>query len=82
MSVSHSTVLRYRVVIHPDPQGGFWAQVPALPGCFAEGETYEEALQNTLDAMELVLEHLRESGQPIPEPDYAPALSGGPASFG
>ncbi len=69
-----SSERRYRVVIHPAPEGGFWAEVPALPGCFAEGETYEETLQNVLDAMELVIEHLREAGQPIPEPDYAAAL--------
>jgi predicted RNase H-like HicB family nuclease len=65
--------IRYRVIIHPAAEGGFWAEVPALPGCFAQGETYEEVLQNVLDAMELVLEHLRETGQPLPEPDYAPA---------
>lgn len=67
--------MRYSVIIHPDPQGGFWAEVPSLPGCFAEGETYNEVLQNVLDAMELVLEHLQETGQMIPEPDYAPTLS-------
>jgi predicted RNase H-like HicB family nuclease len=67
--------IRYRVIIHPAAEGGFWAEVPALPGCFAQGETYEEVLQNVLDAMELVLEHLRETGQPFPEPDYAPARS-------
>ncbi|MCL6642051.1 MAG: type II toxin-antitoxin system HicB family antitoxin [Candidatus Bipolaricaulota bacterium] len=68
-----SVDLRYRVVIHPAAEGGFWAEVPALPGCFAQGETYEEVLQNVLDAMELVLEHLQETGQPLPDPDYAPA---------
>lgn len=70
-----SVELRYRVVIRPVPEGGFWAEVPSLPGCFAEGETYEEVLQNALDAMELVIAHLREIRQPIPAPDYASALS-------
>ncbi|MFN4219163.1 MAG: type II toxin-antitoxin system HicB family antitoxin [Candidatus Bipolaricaulia bacterium] len=72
MSVAAS--LRYRVIIHPAAEGGFWAEVPSLPGCFAEGDSYEEVLQNVLDAMELVIEHLKETGQPIPEPDYATAL--------
>lgn len=72
MSVAAS--LRYRVIIHPAVEGGFWAEVPSLPGCFAEGDTYEEVLQNVLDAMELVIEHLKETGQSIPEPDYAAAL--------
>jgi predicted RNase H-like HicB family nuclease len=72
MSVAASP--RYRVIIYPAAEGGFWAEVPSLPGCFAEGETYEEVLQNVLDAMELVIEHLRETGRPIPEPDYAAAL--------
>lgn len=72
--MSDAAPLRYRVIIHPAAEGGFWAEVPSLPGCFAEGETYEEVLQNVLDAMELVIEHLKETGQPVPEPDYAAAL--------
>lgn len=34
------------ILIHPAEEGGFWAEVPALPGCFSEGETLEEVRAN------------------------------------
>ena len=46
----------------------FIADVPELPGCMAHGETYELALQNVQDAMQLWLETAREFGDPIPVP--------------
>ncbi|MCU0228065.1 MAG: type II toxin-antitoxin system HicB family antitoxin [Bryobacterales bacterium] len=39
----------YTVVIHKDPQGGFWAEVPALPGCYTQAESMEELLLNVRD---------------------------------
>jgi predicted RNase H-like HicB family nuclease len=53
----------YAVVVHEEPQGGFWAEVPALPGCYSQGETVEELLENIREAMSGVLEVLRERGQ-------------------
>ena len=44
--------LRVLVVVHEDAQGGFWAEVPALPGCVTEGETRDELLENLRDAIE------------------------------
>jgi predicted RNase H-like HicB family nuclease len=44
--------MRIRVIIHPDEEGGFWAEVPALKGCYSEGDTYEEALANIREAAE------------------------------
>lgn len=35
-------VLNYTVKVHPAEEGGFWAEVPALPGCFTQGETIEK----------------------------------------
>ena len=46
----------YAVVIHEDPDGGFWGEVPALPGCYSQGETVEEALANIKEATLLCLE--------------------------
>jgi predicted RNase H-like HicB family nuclease len=43
--------LRAKVVIHRAKEGGFWAEVPALPGCITEGDTYEELLANLRDAI-------------------------------
>lgn len=59
----------YTVEIHPaDPdETGYWVSVPALPGCFTQGETYEEALTNAEEAITGYLEALVKDGQPIPE---------------
>lgn len=56
----------YAVVIHEDPEGGFWGEVPALPGCYSQGETVDELKHNIREATAGVLEVLREQGQ---EPD-------------
>lgn len=42
--------MKVQVLLHPAEEGGFWAEVPALPGCVSEGETQEEALTNIRDA--------------------------------
>lgn len=56
----------YAVVIHEDPEGGFWAEVPALPGCYSQGETVDELKHNIREAIAGVLEVLKEQGR---EPD-------------
>ena len=40
----------FRVVIHAAAEGGFWGEVPALPGCVSEGDTREECRANVLEA--------------------------------
>ena len=40
------------VVVHEAEEGGFWAEVPSIPGCATEGETLEELLQNLCEAIE------------------------------
>ena len=59
--------MEYTVVLHEAEEGGYWVEVPALPGCFAQGETIDEALQNARDAIQSHLETLREEGQPVPK---------------
>lgn len=44
--------MKLKVVLHPAEEGGFWAEVPALPGCVSEGETVEEVLTNIREAAE------------------------------
>ena len=46
----------YAVVIHEDPEGGFWAEVPALPGCYSQGETADELKHNIREAIASVVE--------------------------
>lgn len=57
------TVQHYAVIIHEDPEGGFWGEVPALPGCYSQGETVEELERNIREAISGVLEVLREEGR-------------------
>jgi predicted RNase H-like HicB family nuclease len=59
-------VRTYAVVIHEDPEGGFWGEVPALPGCYSQGETIDELKDNIREAIAGVLEVLKEQGR---EPD-------------
>lgn len=58
--------MHYTIIIHPAPEGGFWAEVPALPGCLTQGECVEETLDNANDAIEAHLQALRDSGRETP----------------
>ncbi len=44
--------MRIKVVVHQAEEGGYWAEVPAIPGCATQGETFEELLQNLYEAVE------------------------------
>ena len=44
--------MKIKVVVHQAEEGGFWAEVPAIPGCATQGETFEELLQNLYEAIE------------------------------
>jgi predicted RNase H-like HicB family nuclease len=59
-------VRNYAVVIHQDPDGGYWGEVPALPGCYSQGETVESLQENIREAIAGVLEVMKEQGR---EPD-------------
>ena len=48
--------MKLKVLMHPADEGGFWAEVPALPGCVSEGETRDETLANVREAAEGWLE--------------------------
>jgi predicted RNase H-like HicB family nuclease len=48
--------MKLKVLVHPADEGGFWAEVPALPGCVSEGETWDETLANIREAAEGWLE--------------------------
>ena len=48
--------MKLKVVVHPAEEGGFWAEVLALPGCVSQGETYAETLANIREAAEGWLE--------------------------
>ena len=59
--------MEYVVVIEKS-ENGFGAFVPDLPGCVALAETRDETVQLIREAVELHIESLRESGEPVPRP--------------
>lgn len=61
--------MEYVVVIHPAAKGGYWAEVPSLPGCFAQGESVEDLLDAARNAIAAHIEALRADGQAIPVED-------------
>ncbi len=44
--------MKLKVVIHEAEEGGYWAEVPAIPGCATQGDTFEELLKNIYEAVE------------------------------
>lgn len=44
--------MKLKVVVHEAEEGGFWAEVPAIPGCATQGDTFEELLSNLYEAVE------------------------------
>lgn len=44
--------MKLKVVVHEAEEGGYWAEVPAIPGCATQGETFEELLANIYEAVE------------------------------
>ncbi len=62
-------MLRYEIILYwSEEDQAFIAEVPELPGCAADGETYQEALQNVEVVMQEWIETAEELGRPIPEP--------------
>ena len=44
--------MKLKVIIHESEEGGYWAEVPSIPGCVTQGETFEELLKNIYEAVE------------------------------
>lgn len=59
--------MQYTVVVHSAEEGGYWVDVPSLPGCFSQGETIDEAMNNAREAIELHIEGLKDEGQEVPK---------------
>ena len=47
--------MKIKIIVHQAQEGGYWAEVPALPGCVTQGETYDELLKNINEAIEAAL---------------------------
>ena len=44
--------MKLKVVVHEAEEGGYWAEVPAIPGCATQGDSFEELLSNLYEAVE------------------------------
>lgn len=59
-------MLGYTIVLETEKDGGFVVSVPALPGCFTQGESRNDALRNAKEAITAYIEELRARGEEIP----------------
>jgi antitoxin HicB len=60
---------RYNIMLRPEPEGGYTALVPALPGCVTYGRTVDEAREMAKDAVSGYIASLRKHNHPIPTDD-------------
>ena len=51
-TVAQEIAMKLKVVIHEADEGGFWAEVPSIPGCATQGDSFEELLSNLYEAVE------------------------------
>lgn len=59
--------VKYPVVIYPAEEGGYVAEIPALKGCLAQGETLQETLNELITVAELWIETAENSGEKLPD---------------
>lgn len=58
---------QFTVILHQEQDGTYSVIVPSLPGCFSQGRTFEEALENAKEAIAVHVEGLRMDGEEVPE---------------
>ena len=58
-------LVNYRILFREEPEGGYTVTVPALSGCITFGETVDEAIAMTREAVEVYIEDLREKGEEV-----------------
>jgi predicted RNase H-like HicB family nuclease len=58
-----SKELSFRIVLRPEPEGGYTAIVPSLPGCITYGESIEEAKEMAKDAIKAYLKSMKKHGE-------------------
>ena len=57
--------LTYRIILRPEPEGGYTVTVPALPGCVTYGSTVEEANMMAAGAVNAYLDSMRKHAEPV-----------------
>ena len=61
--------LRYTIVMEREPDGGYHAYCPTLPGCHSQGDSFDDTVANAQEAIELYLESLVAHNEPLPIED-------------
>ena len=56
----------FHVIVEKDEDGVFVAEVPAIRACYAQGRTFEEAIDNVCDVLQMCLRAMKERGEEIP----------------
>lgn len=62
-------ILRYKISLRKEPEGGYTVTVPSLPGCVTYGDTIEEAINMAREAIQLYIESLKAHREEIPTED-------------
>ncbi len=62
-----NSVTEYQILIHHAEEGGYWAEVPVLEGCFAQGETVEDVVADARRAISSHLTAMQEDSQSVSE---------------
>ena len=50
--------MKFKVIVHKAEEGGYWAEVPAIPGCATQGDTFEEVAEQPLRGRRRLRQHL------------------------
>ncbi len=61
-------VMDFKVLLEPAEEDGYVVSCPSLDGCYSQGETLDEALENIKEAILLCLEEMQDRGEEIPDP--------------
>ena len=69
MNKNSKQVYNYTVIFEREEDGGYHAFCPILKGCHSQGDTFEGAIENITEAIELYLESLMADHEPIPQED-------------
>jgi len=59
-------IYQFTIIIERQPKGEYLVTVPALPGCYTEGQTLEEAIQMASDVIRAYCASLLKHGEPVP----------------
>ncbi|MBI5004306.1 type II toxin-antitoxin system HicB family antitoxin [Candidatus Kaiserbacteria bacterium] len=70
MKRKSKTVTTYTAVVEKDEKSGYWAYVPALPGCYTQGETLDAIYKNLQEATVLYLAALKDDKKPVPHSHF------------